>query len=79
MFIGKLIRTLKQTINSLEQDLDHANFKIENRDRKIEEQEKEIKALKDKQIDLENNIEFLVNNSRSKKIKELFASTTQAK
>lgn len=76
MFKSTLIRTLKKTICTLEEDLDRANFKIENRDKLIksyrEEQEtllNNVSELRAKIIDLENNIEFLTNNSSDKKIK----------
>lgn len=72
-------KLLKKTINNLEDDLKRANFKVKQRDNLIHDLQKENKKLKDKQVDFESNIQFLVNNSKSKKIKELFADTKQDK
>lgn len=71
MFKRKLIKVLKQTINSLEDDLEHANFKINSKDKLITKQQEEIKRLESKNKDLENNLEFVINNCRNRKIKEL--------
>lgn len=71
MFKRKLIETLKRTINSLEDEL--AEKKVVIKDYQEEnaillENSAELRA---KIRDLENNIKLLVNNSRSKKVKEL--------
>ena len=71
---------LKKSINNLEESLDLANIKIENRDTLINayQQEHQIllnnsAELREKVLDLQNNVELLVNNSKSKKIKELIS------
>lgn len=78
MFNRKLIKTLKNTINNLQEDLNLANSKIRNRDKLINNYQEEnvillenVTELRAKVVDLENNIELLVNNSKNKKIKEL--------
>lgn len=70
---------LKKTINNLEDDIDLANSKIENRDRILNDYKEEqvillnnSAELRAKITDLENNIEFLVNNL-SDKNKELIS------
>lgn len=77
MFNKKLIETFKNTINNLQKELDIKEATI--RDYQEEntillENSAELRA---KIVDLENNIELLVNNSKSKKIKEL-SSTDQS-
>ena len=71
---------LKKSINNLEESLDLANIKIENRDTLINDYQQEHQILlnnsaelRAKIIDLQNNVELLVNNSKSKKIKELIS------
>ncbi len=61
-------KLLKKTINNLEDDLDYANLRVKNRDEFINDlQEKNVillensSELRSKIEDLENNIEFLVN------------------
>ena len=71
MFNNKLIKTLKTTISNLERELDEKKSVI-----KTYQEEHEIllnnsAEYRQKIIDLENNIELLVNNSKNKKIKEL--------
>lgn len=51
--------------------LENAETKVEERNKFIKNQSKDIKTLRNKIVDLENNIELLVNNSRNAKIKEL--------
>ncbi len=71
---------LKKTINNLEESLDLSNFRIKNRDKLIDDYQKENEILlnnsaelREKLTDLQNNMELLVNNSKSKKIKELIS------
>lgn len=61
-------RLLKKTINNLEDDLNNASLKIKNRDNFIKDYQEENEILlnnsaelRNKIVDLENNIEFLVN------------------
>ena len=71
MFKRKLIETLKRTINNLEDELVEKKAVIKNCQEEntiLLENSAELRA---KITDLENNIELLVNNSRSKKVKEL--------
>lgn len=71
MFNKKLIETLKKTINNLEEELDEKKSVIKDYQEEntiLLENSAELRA---KIVDLENNIELLVNNSKSKKIKEL--------
>ena len=78
MFKRKLIKTLKDVINNLEKENSDLKQKLEQRDLIIKDYQEEniillenSKELREKITDLENNVEFLVNNSRSKKIKKL--------
>lgn len=80
----KTNKSLKKTINNLEDDIDLANSKIENRDRILNDYKEEnvillnnSAELRNKIIDLENNIELLVNNSKNKKLKELVRPLNQ--
>jgi len=73
----KINNLLKKTINNLENDIDLVNSKIENRDNLIKDLQEEnvilienSAELREKIVDLENNIELLTNNSKNKKIKE---------
>lgn len=71
MFKRKLIETLKRTINNLEDELVEKKAVIKNCQEEntiLLENSAELRA---KITDLENNIKLLVNNSRSKKVKEL--------
>ncbi len=71
MFNKKLIETLKKTINSLEEELDEKKAVIKDYQEEntiLLENSAELRA---KIVDLENNIELLVNSSKSKKIREL--------
>ena len=59
---------LKRTINNLEDDLDAANLRVKNRDNLMKDYQEEHEILlnnsaelRSKVTDLENNIEFLVN------------------
>lgn len=68
---------LKRTINNLEDDLDNANLRVKNRDNFIKDYQEEhvillnnSVELRSKVTDLENNIEFLV-NQLSKQKREL--------
>lgn len=51
--------------------LANAEDRVKERNKLIKIQSEDIKTLKNKIVDLENNIELLVNNSKNKKIKEL--------
>lgn len=53
---------LKSTINNLEEENSILKVRIKERDKIIEQEFKNKKKLKDRIIDLENNVEFLVNN-----------------
>lgn len=71
---------LKKTINNLEDDIDLVNNKIENSDNLIKDLQEEnvilldnSAELREKIVDLENNIELLIYNSKNKKIKELIS------
>ncbi len=64
---------LKRTIKNLKDDLDLTNSKVKNRDLIINDYQEEhiillnnTAELKEKVIDLENNIELLVNNLTDK-------------
>ena len=67
MFNRKLIKTLKNTINSLQEELQNEKEKNSYLTKDcvvlIENSSKDRKKI----IDLENNIEFLVNNLSAKK------------
>jgi len=69
MFFRK-IKELQSLVNASRKALADAELKITERNKLIEIQQKEIVELKDKMLDLENNIEFLYNNLTPKK-KEL--------
>jgi len=78
----KINNLLKKTINNLENDIDLVNSKIENRDNLIKDLQEEnvilienSAELREKIVDLENNIELLTNNSKNKKIKELISDS----
>lgn len=62
---------MQSLIDSSRKSLKNAEEKIEQRNKLLRNQTNEIKELKARIKDLENNIELLVNNSKSKKIKEL--------
>ena len=81
MFKNFLIKVLRRTINKLETEIKSLKEKIKEQNHNClillntnKEQRKEIKELKekvelleDKNQDLENNVEFLVNNLTQKK------------
>ena len=71
MFNRKLIETLKKTINNLEEELNEKKAVIKDYQEEnaiLLENSAELRA---KIVDLENNIELLVNNSKNEEIKEL--------
>ena len=70
MFNKKLIKRLKETINSLDDELDIKEAVIESYQKENEILLENLEELRDKITDLENNIEFLTNNL-SEKNKEL--------
>jgi hypothetical protein len=53
---------LKSTINSLEDENKNLKFSIRERDKMIEEELNKNIKHEEREIDLENNIEFLFNN-----------------
>lgn len=62
---------LKKTIDFLQESLDNANFRVEQRDNLIKDLKEEQETLlnnsaelRSKNIDLENNIEFMLNNKK---------------
>ena len=63
-------RELEGLVKARTKALKNAEYKIQQRNRLLESQTKEIKALKEKIVDLENNVEILFNNLTPKK-KEL--------
>ena len=65
------IGEMQSLINSSRKSLANAEERVKERNKLIKIQSEDIKTLKNKIVDLENNIELLVNNSRSKKLKEL--------
>lgn len=67
----KTRKEMQSLINASRKSLKNAEEKIEQRNNLLRSQTEEIKALKSRIKDLENNIEILVHNSKSKKIKEL--------
>jgi len=71
MFNNKLIKTLKTTINNLQNELDEKKAVIKSYQEEHEILLNNSAEYRQKITDLENNIELLVNNSKSKKIKEL--------
>lgn len=61
-------KEMQALINASRKSLAEAEERIDERNKLIKNQAEEIKALKDRIVDLENNIEFLYNNlSTSKK------------
>lgn len=62
---------LKKTINFLEESLNNANFRVEQRNNLIKDLKEEQETLlnnsaelRSKKVDLENNIEFMLNNKK---------------
>lgn len=79
MFKGILIKALNKVIDSLEDDLKAERTKVRERDKLLKDYKEEfVKALiiqrkqNAKIIDLENNLEFVMNNIGDTKIKELY-------
>lgn len=64
-------KELQALVNTSRKALANAEEKIAERNKLLQYQQDTIQNLKSKIIDLENNIEFLTNNSRNRKIKEL--------
>lgn len=64
-------KELQALVNTSRKALANAEEKIAERNKLLQYQQDTIQNLKSKIIDLENNIEFLTNNSRNKKIREL--------
>lgn len=64
-------KELQALVNASRKALANAEEKIAERNKLLQYQQDTIQNLKSKIIDLENNIEFLTNNSRNKKIREL--------
>lgn len=67
----KTRKEMQSLINASRKSLAKAEDEIKQRNKLLANQTAEIKKLKERIVDLENNIEILVNNSRNKKIKEL--------
>lgn len=65
------INEMQSLIDASRKSLADAEDKVKEKNNFIKIQSEDIKTLKNKIIDLENNIELLVNNSKNKKIKEL--------
>lgn len=76
MFKRVLIKTLKNVINNLEDENANLRLKIKQRDSMIKTLLSSSEENKAKVMDLENNIEFLVNNLTPKK-KELVRPSNQ--
>lgn len=64
-------KELQALVNASRKALANAEEKIAERNKLLQYQHETIKNLQSKMVDLENNIEFLTNNSRNKKIREL--------
>ena len=64
---------LKKSINNLEESLDLSNNLINDYQEENEILLNNSAELREKVLDLQNNVELLVNNSKSKKIKELIS------
>ena len=71
-----LINASRKALAEAEQKIVSRNEILKYQDNKLAKKDKEIRLLKNRIIDLENNIEFLVNNCNSDKIKELVTTTT---
>lgn len=65
------INEMQSLIDTSRKSLANAEDRVTERNKLIKSQSKEIEELKSKIVDLENNIELLVNNSKCKKLKEL--------
>ena len=76
MFNKKLIETLKSVINDLEKELDEKKTVIKDYQEENEILLNNSAEYRAKIVDLENNIEFLVNNLTPKK-KELVRPSNQ--
>lgn len=77
MLKGKLIKTLKATINNLEEELDKKNLANQYLQHDCEILLNTSREQRNKIKDLENNIEFLTNNIGSRKLKELVRPSHQ--
>ncbi len=65
------IGEMQSLIDESRKALANAEDRVKERNKLIKIQSEDIKTLKNKIVDLENNIELLVNNSKNKKIKDL--------
>ena len=61
-------KELQALVNASRKALANAEEKIAERNKLLQYQHETIKKLQSKMVDLENNIEFLTNNSRNKKL-----------
>lgn len=68
------VNEMQSLIVASRKSLANAEDRVLERNRLIRIQSKEIEELKSKIVDLENNIELLVNNSKCKKLKEVINS-----
>lgn len=68
------INEMQSLIDTSRKSLANAEERVTERNKLIKNQSEEIKTLKAKIVDLENNIELLVNNSKCKKLKEVINS-----
>lgn len=68
------VNEMQSLIVSSRKSLANAENRVVERNKLIKNQSEEIKTLKAKIVDLENNIELLVNNSKCKKLKEVINS-----
>lgn len=65
------LNEMQSLIVASRKSLANAEERVTERNKLIKNQSEEIRTLKAKIVDLENNIELLVNNSKCKKLKEL--------
>lgn len=68
------INEMQSLIDISRKSLANAENRVLERNKLIRIQSKEIEELKAKIVDLENNLELLVNNSKCKKLKEVINS-----
>ena len=71
MLSANRINEMQSLIDISRKSLANAENRVLERNKLIRIQSKEIEELKAKIVDLENNLELLVNNSKCKKLKEL--------
>lgn len=74
MLSANRINEMQSLIDTSRKSLANAENRVLERNKLIRIQSKEIEELKAKIVDLENNLELLVNNSKCKKLKEVINS-----